>query len=323
MKFFLPASACALALAMLGALPVQAQEFQKPIRFIVPFGAGGATDVLARLVAPRIGKELGQPVIIENRTGASGQIGTQLVKGAPADGSVFLVTTEHPVVILPFITPEVGYAAERDFQIVGKIASQQWTLSTPASTGARTLNDFVDYIKRDPVRANYAVPSAGGVPELIGLVVGKKAQVDMTLLPYAGGAPIIPHLMGGQISSGVTGAAEAVNMQKTGKVNVLAISGAKRSAQLPNVPTFEEAGFSGLTTESWFAVFAPRNLPRPMAERFHRALNAALAAADVQQKMADMSIPVAATSLDEAGREFREAVAFWRTAAKPPAAAKR
>lgn len=322
MQILKPLGACILA-ALFGMTSVHAQEFQKPIRFIVPFGAGGATDALARMVAPRISKELGQSVIIENRTGASGQIGTQLVKGGPSDGTVFLVTTEHPVVILPFITPDVGYAAERDFQIVGKIASLQWALSVPATTGAKTLNEFVEYIKRDPVRANYAVPSVGGVPEMIGVVVGKKASMEMTVLPYAGGAAIIPHLMGGQISSGVTGAPEAVNMQKTGKVNVLAISGIKRSAHLANVPTFEELGFRGLTAESWFAVFAPKGLPRPMAERFNQALRVALSEPEVQQKISDMSIQAAPATLDEAALDFREAVAFWRTASKAPSSEKR
>lgn len=299
-----------------------AQDFKGPIRLVVPFSAGGATDVLARMVAPRIGADLGQPVVIDNKPGANGQIGAQLVKSATADGSTFLVTTEHPIVILPFITPNVSYAAERDFSIVGKIANLQWTLSTPANTGAKTLPEFVTYVKGDATRGNYGVPSDGGVPQMIGAVIGKKGQVDMTVLPFAGGAPIVTNLMGGQIASGVTGAPEAIQMQKSGKVNVLGISGTQRSRYLPTVPTFEELGYSGLTVESWFAVFSPKALPEPLAEKFNRALNAALADPKVKKQIAELSLEPTPTTRSEANAEFAKAVAFWR-AATPAQAAKR
>lgn len=308
--------------ALLATHAAIGQDFKAPIRIVVPFSAGGATDVLARMVAPRISAELGQPVLIDNKPGANGMIGAQLVKAAPADGSTFLVTTEHPIVILPFITPNVSYAAERDFLIIGKIANLQWTLSTPASTGAKSLTEFVSYVKGDATRGNYGVPSDGGVPQMIGQVIGQKAQVDMTVLPFAGGAPIVTNLMGGQISSGVTGAPEALQMQKSGKVHVLGISGKQRSPHLPTVPTFEELGYPGLTVESWFGVFAPKNLPGPLAERFNKALNAALADPQVKQRISELSLQPTPTSLTEANTEFVSAVAFWR-AATPPQAAKR
>lgn len=313
----------AATLAMLiCASAAGAQEFKSPIRLVVPFSAGGATDVLARMVAPTISKELGQPVLIENKPGANGQIGAQYVKSAPADGSAFLVTTEHPIVILPFITPNVSYVAERDFAIVGKIANLQWTLSAPASTGAKTLSEFVAYVKADPTRGNYGVPSDGGVPQMIGAVVGKKGQVDMTVVPFAGGAPIVSNLMGGQISSGVTGAPEAVQMQKSGKVNILGISGTKRSPYLPAVPTFEELGYPGLTVESWFAVYSPKGLPQPLAEKFNKALNVALEDPKVKQQIVDLSLQATPTTRSEANAEFTKAVAFWRTATSATASSR-
>lgn len=300
----------------IAASAAYAQEFKQPIRFVVPFGAGGATDVLARLVATRIGKDLGQAVIIENKPGAGGQIGTQAVKGAPADGSVFLVTTEHPLVVLPHITPGVGYAPEKDFAIMGKIANLQWALSTPASTGVKTTAQFSDYVRRDPTRGNFGIPLTGGIPTMIGSVIARKGGIEMTPIPYAGGAPMMTHLLGGQLSTGVTGTPEAAAMQKTGKVVVLALAGSKRSAYLPDVPTFNELGYPDLDVDSWIAVFAPKGLPPAMAEKFNAALRAALAEPDVRTKLADLSLEATPTTLSEASKEYASALAFWARAYK-------
>lgn len=297
--------------AVTNALVVNAQEFKAPIRFIVPFVPGGATDVLARMVAPKISAELGQPVIIENRAGASGQIGTQFVKNSPTDGSVFLVNTDSSLTILPYIVADVPYSSGRDFMMVGKIATLPWALSVPAANNIKTIAEFIEYIKKDPKQANYAVPTTGGVPEMIGEVIGKKAGVDMTILPYAGGAAIITSVLGAQISSGVTGTPEASTMEKTGKAVVLGVSGTKRTAYLPNVPTFEESGLSGLTADSWFAIYAPKALPNALAERMNLALNNALKDAEIQKKIADMAIEVTPTTFAEAEKQYAEAIAYW------------
>ena len=301
----------------IAASAATAQEFKQPIHFVVPFGAGGATDVLARLVALRIGKELGQAVIIENKPGAGGQIGTQAVKGAPADGSVFLVTTEHPLVVLPHITPNIGYSAEKDFAIMGKIANLQWALSAPTSTGAKTMQQFIDYVRSDPTRGNFGIPLTGGIPTMIGAVIAKKGGIEMTPIPYAGGAPMVTHLLGGQLSTGVTGTPEAASMQKTGKVTVLALAGSKRSTYLADVPTFKELGYPDLDVDSWIAVFAPKGLPQAMAEKFNAALRAALAEPEVRTKIADLSLEITPTTLSDASREYTSALAFWARAYKP------
>ncbi|MEI7568473.1 MAG: tripartite tricarboxylate transporter substrate-binding protein [Alcaligenaceae bacterium] len=310
---------------LFGISSTHAQEFKAPIKFVVPFVPGGATDVLARMIAPKVSAELGQPIIIENKAGASGQIGTQLVKNSPADGTVFLVNTDSSLTILPYIVADVPYSPARDFMMVGKIATLPWALSVPAANNIKNIAQFIDYIKQDPKRANYAVPTTGGVPEMIGEVIGKKAGVDMTILPYAGGAAIITSVLGAQISSGVTGTPEAFTMEKTGKAVVIGVSGTKRAAYLPNVPTFEESGLPGLTADSWFAVYAPKALPRPMAERFNVAMNNALKDPDTQKKIADMAIEVTTTNFAEAEKFYAEAITFWASVYKDkpkPAAAK-
>lgn len=301
------------AAALFVSFGAQAQSFDQPIRFIVPFGAGGATDVLARLIAPKISDALKQPVYVENRPGANGQIGAQFVRNAPPDGSVLMVTTEHPVVILPAMMDKPPYAGD-DFVILGKIANLQWALSTASARGTKNLGAFVDHVRKHPADGNYGVPSDGGIPQMIGAVIGKTAGIDMTVVPYAGAGPMMPHLMGGQIGSGVTGAPEAVNMLKAGKVDVLGISGQRRSAHLPDVPTFAEQGYAGLDVDSWFGAFAPKGLPAPMAQAFNKALRDALDDPDVRRKISDMSIETQPTTLEEADAAFRKDLQFWREA---------
>ena len=186
-------------------------------------------------------------------------------------------------------------------------------------------DNIIDYIKKDPKQANYAVPTTGGVPEMIGEMIGKRAGVEMTILPYAGGAAIITSVLGAQISSGVTGTPEAFNMEKTGKAVVIGVSGTKRAAYLPHVPTFEESGLPGLTADSWFGIYAPKALPKPMAERFNVAMNNAIKDPDTQKKIADMAIEVTTTNFAEAEKFYAEAITFWASVYKDkpkPAAAK-
>ena len=295
---------------------VYAQDFKHPIRLIVPYGAGGSTDVMARQVAPILSKELGQPVIIDNKPGANGQIGTQFVKTAPADGSNFLVTLDHSVVIVPLVTPNVPYSA-KDFQVVGKIGRFQWVFVTPLSGPAKTLPEHIELARRDPNLRNYGVPIVGGVPQIMGEAVATKVGFTLTPVPFAGAAPLMPQLMGGQLSSGIVGVGEALSMSKSGKVRLLGISGNKRSSILPDVPTFEEMGMSGVRLGTIYTVFAPKDLPQPMAEKFNKALRLAIADPKMEQRAQDMSIELESAGLEETQRELGTVADFWQRALKP------
>lgn len=312
-KTLLIAAALALATASASA---SAQDFKSPIRFVVPFGAGGATDNLARLLAPRMSSELGHPVIVENRAGASGQIGTAAVKAAPADGSTFLLALDHSVVIVPLITATAGYDAVRDFVPVGQVARFQWTFAVPLTSPAKTLPDFVEMVRKEPNQGNYGVPLIGGVPDIIGESISRKAGVNMEAIAFGGSAQLMPQLIGGQLASGVTGEPEGVTMHRGGKVRILAISGGKRSSLLPEVPTFEELGFTGVNVNSFNAFFAPKSLPTPLAERFNAALRKVLAEPEVQARIQDMSLDLAPTDLAQSAEALNQSYTFWN-AAKP------
>jgi len=306
-RTFLAAAAAGLLLATAAS----AQDFKGPVRIVVPFAAGGATDALARLLAPGLGKALGQQIIIENRPGASGQIGTAAVKAAPPDGSTFLLALDHSVVVVPLITPGAGYDAVKDFVPVGQVARFQWTLAVPVGSPARTLSEFVEVVRKDPKQGNYGVPLTGGVPDIIGAAISRKADVKMEPVPFGGSAQLMPQLIGGQLASGVTGEPEGVQMLRGGKVRILAISGGKRSSLLPDVPTFEELGFTGVNVNSFNAFFAPRGLPRPMAEKFNAALRGVLKEPEVEQKIREMSLELAPTDLEQSARELAKSYEFW------------
>lgn len=287
------------------------QDFRGPIKIVVPFAPGGATDAVARLLAPKLATELGQQIIIENKPGASGQIGTAAVKVAPADGSTLLLALDHSVVIVPLITPTAGYDAIKDFTPVGQVARFQWTFAVPLSSPAKTLPEYVELVRKDPTQGNYGVPLQGGVPDIMGEAISRKANVKMIAVPFGGSAQMMPQLIGGQLASGVTGEPEGVQMQRGGKVRILAISGGKRSSILPDVPTFEELGFSGVNVNSFNAFFAPKAIPRPLAEKFNAALRATLRDPEVQRKILEMSLELAPTDLAQSAIELQKSYDFW------------
>jgi len=292
------------------------QDFKHPIKIVIPFAAGGATDALARAIGPKLGQELAQPVIIENRPGASGQIGTAAVKTAAPDGATFLLALDHSVVVVPLITPSAGYDAMKDFFPVGQVARFQWTFAVPMSSPAKTLAEFVDFVRKSPQNGNYGVPLIGGVPDIIGTAITRKADVRMEPIAFGGSAQMMPQLIGGQLASGVTGEPEGVTMFRGGKVRILAISGGKRSTLLPEVPTFEELGFAGVNVNSFNAFFAPKDLPKSLAEKFNAALRKVLLDPEVQAKIKEMSLELAPTDLEQSRAELAKSYAFWRDTAK-------
>lgn len=306
----------AFAISAAVSTAASAAEYNGPIRIVVPFAAGGATDALARLLAPGLARELGHTVVVENRPGASGQIGTAYVKNAPADGSVYLLALDHSVVIVPLITPSAGYDALRDFSPVGTVARFQWVLSVPTPSSATTLQQFIEIAKKDVSKRNYGVPLMGGMPDLIGASVGGKAGIAMEAIPFNGSAQMMPQLIGGQLASGVTGSPEAVTMSRAKKVRLLAVTGDKRSPLLPDVPTFAEGGVQGLNLNSFNAFFAPKNLPAPIADKFNAALRKTLADPEVRKQVSEMSLEIVeSSSIPEAKVELERTYRFWNSVA--------
>ncbi|MFT3814931.1 MAG: tripartite tricarboxylate transporter substrate-binding protein [Acidovorax sp.] len=306
--------AAALALAGLLPLGAAAQAFKQPIKVVVPYAAGGGTDVLARLLAQGIARELGQPVIIENKAGASGQIGTQFVQAAAPNGATLLFTVDHSLITVPLTTPSAKYDAEADFTALGQAARSVWTLSLPASAAYKDFAGFAAAAKADASLRSFGVPFTGGAPTLIGETLGRTWGAPMQAVPFSGSGPVIQNVMAGQVPAGITGMPEAMSVHRSGKARVVAVSGTQRSALLPDVPTFKELGVDGLEFHTFLGFFGPKGLPKEMAQEFNAALRKVLAEPAVLDKIAGMSLQPAPTTLAEARGEVAEMERFWKRA---------
>lgn len=302
---------------LLSATLATAQD-GKLLHIVVPFPAGGATDALARSLAPRLGAELGMNTVVENRPGASGQIGTAYVKAAPADGTVVLFTTDHTIVTVPHLVANAGFDALRDFVALGQVARFPLAVSVAANSAPKSLAELLAAYRADANRRNYGIPVIGGFPSTVGVALTKAAGTALVAVPFQGSNQVLLNVAGDQVAAGVTGLGDAVAMHTGGRVRILAITGTQRSPALPEVPTFEEQGVRGLNQVSWYAFFAPKALPAAAAERFNQALLKALDDPAIRRKVADLSVELAPTRLSESAAELKSAAEFWAEAAKSP-----
>jgi len=302
---------------LLLAVPMVYAQGNKTIHIIVPWPPGGAADAIARTLVPKLEQGMGQPVVVENKAGAGGQLGTKLVKAARPDGLTVMFTSDPPVVTAPVLYDNVGYDPMMDFTALGQVARFKLGLST-ATKDVSSLRELMELMRAHPGRANYGTPAVGGLPSMIAMALKKQSGVAMTEVAYKGSPPLLTDLIGGQIVSGITGLTEAIPMVQAGRIRMVAITGTKRSSALPDVPTFEELGVPGLSYDLWFAFFGPRGLPTDFATRFNRALNEALMDPNVKQKLAEFSVELAPTSLKEADDELKKSAQYWNRASKQP-----
>jgi tripartite-type tricarboxylate transporter receptor subunit TctC len=261
-----------------------------------------------------LSKELRQTVVIDNKPGASGQIGTQAVKGAAPDGTTILCAVDHSLIIVPLTVPGVRYDAEADFVTLGLGARTSWALLLPPNAAYKDLATYAQAVKRDPQLRAYGVPLTGGAPGLIGDTLGRHAGAELTSVPYQGSAPVLQNVMAGQVPAGFTGLPEAIAAHRSGKARVAAVTGATRTPLLPDVPTFREQGIAGLEFVTFVGFFAPKGLAPAQAQAFNAALRKALADPAVQEKLGTSGLQPAPTTLEEAGREVAETERFWKTA---------
>ena len=283
-----------------------------PLRVIVPFAAGGGGDLIARILSPKLSEELNRSVVVENKVGAGGQLGMQYVKSAAADGSVVILASDQASIVVPLTYPNARYDTASDFVGLGRVAQFPYALAVYQALGVDTAGGFIDYLKKNPKKADFGLPSSGGLPEMAAHAVGKKAGVDVVTVPYSGAAPIMAPLIGGQLTSAIIGFNNVYPAHKEGKLRVLAVTGAHRSKLAAGIPTFEELGIPGLGLVSSWTFYAPRGLPKSDVDRFNASLNKILSQPDVVQRIEAMFMEVAPTSLDATRKELVDASAAWR-----------
>jgi tripartite-type tricarboxylate transporter receptor subunit TctC len=259
-----------------------AQEIKGPIRIIVPYPAGGGSDVVARLIADKMKDSLGQPVIVENKTGAGGRVGAEYAKGQPANGSAMLVVNPALFVVNPLVFSKLPYNPDSDFELVSLITIYQFCLSVPASSSAKDVKGLIEWVKKNPNQATYGSPAAGSLPHFFGLMIGKYAGVEMVHSSYNGSGPLVTALIGGQIPMGVD-AYDAQSSYHPDKVRILATSGASRKN--PAIQTFKEQGYPEIEGVGWNGIVVPAKTPKGVIQKLSEAIAKAVKMPDVTQKI--------------------------------------
>jgi tripartite-type tricarboxylate transporter receptor subunit TctC len=299
-----------LGITLLAALSAQAQEYPaKPIRLIVPFAPGGVADNSARVVAEPLGQRLGQQVVVENRPGASGNIGTAQVAQSAADGYTLLLGFDGTMVINPHVFPKTGFDTLKDFAPVTKLGDATLILVAHPSVPAKTLQEMIQLAKTRPLP--YGTSGTGGTPHLAGEMLKQRTGAQLEHIPYKGGGPAMIDVVGGQIPLVFTAVASAQQYVRSNRVIGLGVPGAKRSAALPEVPTFQESGLAGFDVASWTGIFAPAATPRPVVERLQKELAVVLQSAFVKERYAVLGIEPVGNSPAAFGAQVREDLARW------------
>jgi tripartite-type tricarboxylate transporter receptor subunit TctC len=297
----------ALAAAFLAA---SAHAQQGTIKFLVGFPAGAGLDTMTRLIADKMRDSLGQPVIVENRPGAAGQIVMNALKVAPPDGTTLVMTPLVTVVTAPHVFPNLQYDAFKDFAPVAHTANFLFAFVMGPATPAKDLKGYIALVKQDAKYANYASAATGSLPHFFSLLFAERAGLKMNHIGYRGTAAAMTDLLGGQIAA-FMGTVSDVNAQhKTGKVLAVATSGATRSRHMPEVPTFRELGFE-IEGAGWYAAYAPARTPPAVVDRLSKAIIAAVNAPDVRAKLDNFGMEPTGLGPAELARIHRRDYEQW------------
>src|SRR3954465_360483 len=299
------------SLASLAATSAFAQPFpQGPISLIVPWAAGGSTDILARIVALQLHQSMGQPEIIENRTGASGNIGTLAVARAAPDGYTMLFNTLSAHTMNHALFASMPFDGVKDFSPVTLLAYVTNTMVVHPSVPANTVPEFIAYAKANPGKIAYASSGPGSTNHLCAAMLEKMAGLEMLHVPYRGGAPAVADTVAGQVQLFFTAGTQSLEHVKAGRLKLLAVTEEKRSPFLPDVPTVAET-VPGCEITVWYGAFGPAGLPDDIIARLNGEISRALHLPEVKQRMADIAVEVAASTPDELGTRMRTDSEKW------------
>jgi tripartite-type tricarboxylate transporter receptor subunit TctC len=281
-------------LATLGAIamtgPAWSQAWpQKPVKIIVPFAAGGNTDGIARVIGQRLSETLGQQFVIENKPGANGAIAAEFVAHAPADGYTLFLAATPQIATLPTLT-KTPYDPVKDFDPVSNVGTNPFVLTVNPDFPSKTLKEFVERIRAEPNKIPYASGGNGSLGHLTMALFLKRAGLEMTHVPYRGGGPAIADVLAGHIPIYFANLSEALPHAESGKLRLLAVSSAKRSAQIPNVPTVSESGYSGFQTLTWNGILAPAGTPKDIVNRLAHEIALAVKEPAIAQKLAHLGV---------------------------------
>lgn len=283
---------------------------ERNITLVVPFAAGGSTDILARIVAGHLQQSLGQPVVIENRTGASGNIGTATVARAAPDGYTFLFNTMSVHTMNHALFANMTFDGVKDFSPIALLAYVLNTMVIHPSVPAKTVKEFVDYAKANPGKIAYASAGPGSTNHLCAALFEKMAGVQMVHVPYRGGAPAVADTVSGQTQLFFTAGTQSLEHVKAGKLRLLAVTEEKRSSLLPDVPTVGET-IPGYEMAVWYGAFGPAGMPKPIVDKLNAEISRILFLPDVKSRMDGIAVEVAKSTPEELGALTRKDADKW------------
>ncbi|RJF91943.1 Bug family tripartite tricarboxylate transporter substrate binding protein [Noviherbaspirillum saxi] len=302
----------AFALGSLSVAPASAQNYpSKPIKLIAPFAPGGVADVMARLVGDKLSKSLGTPVIVENRPGAGGNIGADVVAKAEPDGYTLLMTSAGILTINGSLYPKLSFDPANSFAPVSLVADMPMVLVVNSAVEAKTLPEFVTYARKNEGKVFFSSPGNGTTPHLGLELLQRAANIKITHVPYKSGAESLNSIVAGQVTGAIETPPSVINQMKSGKLRALAIAGPRRLAQMPDVPTTTEAGIANAEVLSWFGIVAPAKTPPDIIERLSKETAKAVHEPEVEQKLASLGTRAVGNSPAEFDRFIKSERSKW------------
>ncbi len=312
MKFkYLHTMVAICALSVLSSIAIAQDYPTKAIKLIVPFPAGGATDIVSRVVAQQLGAELGQSVVVDNRAGAAGVIGAETAARAAPDGYTLVLTTSSTHTIGPLLNPKIPYSATKDFTPVIYLASSPQVVIVPLSSPAHTMQELIDYARNNPGKLNFGSAGTGGIPHLSTERFLAMTGLKMTHVPYKGTALAMPDLMAGRLDMMFDSISVSLPHIRDGKIRALAVTSAQRTSVAPDLPPLSDTvpGYESLT---WFGVFGPAGLPAPIVTTLNAALNQTLKNPVMLQQLAKLGFDAGGGSPDDFADKMRKETAMWK-----------
>lgn len=292
-----PSRRAMIAAALLTQLPLAgAQTNDKPLRILVGFPPGGSADTIARMLAERLPSQLGgQAVIVENKAGAAGRIAIDQLKNSAPDGNTVIIMPSGPVVLFPHVYKKLSYDPIKDLAPISRLADFQFCVVSGPKSNVKTVAEMIAKAKADPSTATYGSSGSGSVPHFLGLLIGDTAGMDFQHVPFQGGAPAMAALLGGHVGYTMDVIVEALEHHRSGKVRMVAVTGAQRAPQVPEVPTLREQGVA-MDASAWFAMYGPGALAPAVANRLSLAVQAALKDPALATRMSSLGLePVGST----------------------------
>ncbi len=299
-------------LALIFAGPLSAQPYPtKPVKIIIPFAAGGVTDIAGRLIAQRLSERLGQQFFIENVAGAGGNLGMGMVAKSPGDGYTVLLASSS-IVVNPSLYAKVPFDIDKDFIPVTKAGGTPNSWVVNASFPAKTMKDLIDIIRREPGKHSVGSPGTGTTPSLSIDMMKLALKLDFITVPFQGGGPMTTSLLGGHTPIVCSALGNYVNLIREGKLRGLAVTASKRSAALPDIPTLDEFGIKGQDAETMTGVFVPAGTPKPIVELLQREIAAIVSAPDMKARLLEVGVEAEGNSSADFAAYVRAEVAKWR-----------